>query len=60
MDPSAQYAMVASREAWADAGSPEVDPDRLGVAIGTGMGGVERSWTSGTSCARRAFVASSP
>lgn len=40
MDPSAQYAMVASREAWADAGSPEVDPERFMVAIGSGMGGV--------------------
>ena len=40
MDPSAQYAMVASREAWADAGSPEVDPERFAVAIGTGIGGV--------------------
>ncbi len=42
MDPNAQYAVIASREAWADAGSPEVDPERLGVAIGTGIGGV---WT---------------
>lgn len=40
MDPSAQYALVATREAWADAGKPEVDPERLGVAIGTGIGGV--------------------
>lgn len=40
MDPSAQYAMIASREAWADAGAPEIDPERLGVAIGTGIGGV--------------------
>ena len=40
MDPSAQYAMIASREAWADAGAPDVDPERLGVAIGTGIGGV--------------------
>ncbi len=40
MDPSAQYAMIASREAWADAGAPELDPERLGVAIGTGIGGV--------------------
>ncbi|AKU16607.1 beta-ketoacyl-ACP synthase II [Luteipulveratus mongoliensis] len=40
MDPSAQYAMIASREAWADAGAPEIDPVRLGVAIGTGIGGV--------------------
>ncbi|MDQ2851720.1 beta-ketoacyl-ACP synthase II [Dermatophilaceae bacterium Sec6.4] len=40
MDPSGQYAVIASREAWADAGSPELDPERLGVAIGTGIGGV--------------------
>ncbi|GAA1167781.1 beta-ketoacyl-[acyl-carrier-protein] synthase family protein [Ornithinimicrobium humiphilum] len=41
-DPSGQYALVAAREAWADAGSPEVEPERLGVAIGSGIGGV---WT---------------
>lgn len=40
MDPFAQYAMIAAREAWADAGTPEVDPDRLLAAIGTGIGGV--------------------
>src|SRR5690606_14288610 len=42
MDPSAQYALVATREAWADAGSPEVDPYRLGVVVSSGIGGV---WT---------------
>jgi 3-oxoacyl-[acyl-carrier-protein] synthase II len=42
MDPSAQYAVIASMAAMEDAGSPEVDPERLGVAIGTGIGGV---WT---------------
>ena len=42
MDPSAQYAMIAAREAWADAGSPEVDGDRLGTVVGSGIGGV---WT---------------
>ena len=42
LDPSQQFAVIAAREAWADAGSPEVDPERLGVAIGTGIGGV---WT---------------
>ena len=41
MDPFAQYAMVAAREAWADAGSPEVDPERLAAAVGTGIGGVQ-------------------
>ena len=42
LDPSGQYALAASREAWADAGRPELDPERLGVVIATGIGGV---WT---------------
>jgi 3-oxoacyl-[acyl-carrier-protein] synthase II len=42
LDPSGQYAMIASREAWQDAGAPELPPERLGVAIATGIGGV---WT---------------
>src|SRR5699024_7759107 len=40
LDPSGQYSMVAAREAWADAGAPEVAPERLGVVVGTGIGGV--------------------
>src|ERR1700685_2625369 len=32
MDRYEQLALVAAREAWADAGSPAVDPYRLGVA----------------------------
>jgi len=42
MDPSTQFAVVASREAWRDSGIEEVDHDRLGVAFATGIGGV---WT---------------
>ena len=42
LDPSSQYALIAAREAWADAGKPEVEPERLGTAIGSGIGGV---WT---------------
>jgi len=42
MDPSAQMAIIATREAWADAGSPEVDPERLGAVVSSGIGGV---WT---------------
>ncbi|MET9487616.1 KasA/KasB family beta-ketoacyl-ACP synthase [Nocardia sp. NPDC006630] len=36
-----QMALVLGREVWRNAGSPEVDGDRLGVAIGTGLGGAE-------------------
>ncbi|QGK69331.1 beta-ketoacyl-ACP synthase II [Allosaccharopolyspora coralli] len=46
MDRCEQIALVAARQAWADAGheqpteeSQSVDPDRLGVALGTGIGG---------------------
>ncbi|MGX5695311.1 beta-ketoacyl-[acyl-carrier-protein] synthase family protein [Agromyces soli] len=42
LDPSSQLALVAAMEAWADAGAPEVDPERLGVDFATGIGGV---WT---------------
>ena len=42
LDPSAQYALIASRAAWEDAGKPEIDPERLGVVMGSGIGGV---WT---------------
>ena len=41
LDRSEQFALVASREAWKDAGSPdEVDKERLGVVIASGIGGV--------------------
>lgn len=50
LDPSGQLSLICAREAWADAGfsgadaelSPEVDPDRLAVVYGTGIGG---AWT---------------
>ncbi|HZK58957.1 MAG TPA: beta-ketoacyl-[acyl-carrier-protein] synthase family protein [Cryobacterium sp.] len=42
LDPSSQFALLAGREAWADAGSPEVEPERLAVDWSTGIGGV---WT---------------
>jgi 3-oxoacyl-[acyl-carrier-protein] synthase II len=42
LDPSGQMAMVAAREAWQDAGAPELDGDRLGVVVATGIGGI---WT---------------
>lgn len=43
LDPSAQYAIIAAREAWADAGSPEVDGVRLGAVVSSGIGGI---WTT--------------
>ena len=40
MDRSQQAALIAAREAWANAGSPEIDPERLGTVIATGIGGI--------------------
>ena len=47
LDRSAQFALVAAKEAWADAGfeakageGADVDPDRLGAVIASGIGGV--------------------
>jgi 3-oxoacyl-[acyl-carrier-protein] synthase II len=40
LDRCEQLAIVAAREAWAHAGSPEVDPDRLAVVVSSGIGGV--------------------
>ncbi|WP_438352890.1 beta-ketoacyl-[acyl-carrier-protein] synthase family protein [Microbacterium sp. CJ88] len=42
LDPSAQFALVAAKEAWEDAGAPDVAPERLGVDFSTGIGGL---WT---------------
>jgi 3-oxoacyl-[acyl-carrier-protein] synthase II len=42
LDPSSQFALIAGREAWIDAGSPDVNPERLAIDWSTGIGGV---WT---------------
>lgn len=50
LDPSGQFAVHSARQAWADAGftgedaeaSEELDPERVAVSFGTGIGGV---WT---------------
>ncbi|MGI8682232.1 MAG: beta-ketoacyl-ACP synthase II [Mycobacteriales bacterium] len=40
LDRSQQFALVAAREAWADAGRPAVAPERLAVVMASGIGGV--------------------
>jgi 3-oxoacyl-[acyl-carrier-protein] synthase II len=39
LDRTQRVALLAAREAWADAGTPDVDPERLSVVVGTGIGG---------------------
>jgi 3-oxoacyl-[acyl-carrier-protein] synthase II len=43
LDRSAQFALIAAREAWSDSGleDAEMDPERLGVAMASGIGGVQ-------------------
>ena len=40
MDRCEQFALIAAREAWADAGAPELDPERIGVSVTSGIGGI--------------------
>jgi 3-oxoacyl-[acyl-carrier-protein] synthase II len=40
LDRGQQLALLAAAEAWDDAGRPEVEPERLAVVVGTGVGGV--------------------
>jgi 3-oxoacyl-[acyl-carrier-protein] synthase II len=42
LDPSAQFALISAREAWADAGLDKVAPERILVDYATGIGGL---WT---------------
>jgi 3-oxoacyl-[acyl-carrier-protein] synthase II len=40
MDRVEQLALIAARQAWQDAGAPQVREDRLGVSVGSGVGGL--------------------
>ena len=42
LDPSSQFALIAAREAWADANITDFVPERLSVEFATGIGGI---WT---------------
>lgn len=42
LDPSAQLALISAREAWADAGAPDIAAERILVDYATGIGGL---WT---------------
>ncbi|GAA3727482.1 beta-ketoacyl-[acyl-carrier-protein] synthase family protein [Salinactinospora qingdaonensis] len=40
LDRTQQFALICAHEAWEDAGSPEVDPVRLGAVVSSGIGGI--------------------
>ena len=60
MDRCEQFALVAAREAWADAGSPEVEPYRLGVAVSSGIGGIGSTITAYDTLRERGWDRISP
>ncbi|HET6192086.1 MAG TPA: beta-ketoacyl-ACP synthase II [Trebonia sp.] len=60
MDRCEQLALVAAREAWADAGSPTVEPYRLGVAVSSGIGGIGSTLTAYDTLRERGWDRISP
>jgi len=46
LDRCEMLALIAAREAWADAGRPEVDPLRLAVVVASGIGGISSILTA--------------
>ncbi len=40
LDRCEQLALVAAREAWCSAGAPQIAPERLGVVVSSGIGGI--------------------
>lgn len=55
-----KMALVLARRAWADAGSPEMDPTRLAVTIGTGFGNGEEVILAYDAMRKRGMKAISP
>jgi 3-oxoacyl-[acyl-carrier-protein] synthase II len=60
LDRCEQFALIAAREAWADAGPPEVDPDRLGVVVSSGIGGVASTLSAYDTLRERGWQRLSP
>jgi 3-oxoacyl-[acyl-carrier-protein] synthase II len=40
MDRCERLALISARQAWQDAGTPDVEPERLGVSVASGIGGL--------------------
>ena len=55
LDKFSQYAMIASREAWKDSGldKEKENMERVGVVIGSGIGGIETIETENRKCVEK-------
>jgi len=60
MDRCEQLALVAARQAWEDAGTPSVEPYRLGVAVSSGIGGIGSTLTAYDTLRERGWDRISP
>jgi 3-oxoacyl-[acyl-carrier-protein] synthase II len=60
LDRCEQFALVAARQAWTDAGAPGADPDRMGVAVAAGTGGVTSLLAAYDTLATRGWQRLSP
>jgi 3-oxoacyl-[acyl-carrier-protein] synthase II len=60
MDRCQQLALIAARQAWQDAGAPQVEPYRLGVSIGTGVGGLTSALDAYDALAKQSWQRVSP
>ncbi|SDK71177.1 beta-ketoacyl-[acyl-carrier-protein] synthase family protein [Nonomuraea jiangxiensis] len=60
LDRSEQLALVAAREAWQDAGAPEVAPERLGVVVSSGIGGISTTLSAYDTYRQRGWNRLSP
>ena len=60
LDRCEMFALIASREAWADAGKPEVDTERLGVVVASGIGGISSTLSAYDTLKERGWQRLSP
>src|SRR5690242_19704970 len=60
LDRCEQFALVAAREAWAHAGAPEVPPERLGVVVSSGIGGISTTLAAYDTLRERGWQRLSP
>lgn len=60
LDRCEMFALIAAREAWADAGKPDVDPVRLGVVVASGIGGISSTLAAYDTLRERGWQRLSP
>ncbi|HET9894274.1 MAG TPA: beta-ketoacyl-ACP synthase II [Streptosporangiaceae bacterium] len=60
LDRCEMFALIAAREAWADAGKPDVDPELLGVVVASGIGGISSTLSAYDTLRERGWQRLSP